>query len=206
MIKNLMFDLGGVIMDIDRMQCVRAFESLGFENVGDFLTDYAQRGPFESLEEGRITPAQFRDELRALIGGKVADADIDDAFQRFLTGIPRARLHELRNLRKMGLRLFMLSNTNPIMWHGRIAEEFRHEGLEVGDYFDGILTSFEARVQKPSPAMFRLAVEKFAIEPSETLFLDDSTANTEAAAALGFRTLHVRRGKEFASLIGPALI
>lgn len=205
MIKNLLFDLGGVIMDIDRMRCVRAFQNLGFDTVGDYLTDYAQKGPFEALEEGRITAQEFRAELKRLMPEGVTDLAIDDAFQEFLTGIPVARLHELRELRRMGLGIYLLSNTNSIMWNGRILEEFRKEGLHRADYFDGMLPSFEAGVQKPDPRMFERARDLFGLVPSETLFIDDSQTNLDAASALGFKTLHVAPGKEFAELIGPFL-
>lgn len=205
MIKNLLFDLGGVIMDIDRMRCVHAFEKLGFDTVGDYLTDYAQKGPFAALEEGKISPQAFRDELKRLMPEGVTDADIDEAFQEFLVGIPEGRLHELRELRKMGLGIYLLSNTNPIMWNGRILEEFRKEGLHRADYFDGMLPSYETGVQKPDPRVFGLARDLFRLVPCETLFIDDSQANLDAAAALGFMTLHVPAGKEFAHLIGPCL-
>ena len=205
MITNLLFDLGGVIMDLDRMRCVRAFESLGFDSVGMYLTDYAQKGPFEALEEGRITSSEFRDELKRLMPPGVTDAQIDDAFQEFLVGIPVARLHELRELRKMGLNIYMLSNTNPIMWNGRILEAFRQEGLHRADYFDGMLPSFEAGVQKPSPRIFEIACKLFDIKPEHTLFIDDSQTNLDTAADLGFHTLLVPQGKEFAHLIGPHL-
>lgn len=201
MIKNLLIDLGGVIMDIRRPDCVEAFKALGFDTVGDYLTDFAQRGPFEALEEGRISPAEFRAALRGMMPGGVTDEQIDAAFMKFLVGIPVSRLRELRRLRGMGLHLFILSNTNPIMWHGKILADFRREGLEVGDYFDGVLTSFEAGVQKPDPRIFEIAARRFGIDPGETLFIDDSQRNLDSAAGLGFLTLLVAPGEEFGKLV-----
>ena len=74
---------------------------------------------------------------------------IDDAFQAFITGIPAHRLAELRRLREAGYRIYLLSNTNPIMWNGVIAREFEKEGMRREDYFDGMVTSFEAGCVKP---------------------------------------------------------
>ena len=200
MIKNLLFDLGGVIMDIRRLNCVASFERLGMKDADSFLGEYSQKGPFLQLEEGLITEAEFRTAVRALIEGDVTDAQIDKAFCDFLVGIPVHRLAQLRELKKQ-YDIYMLSNTNPIMWHSRIAEEFRQEGMEREDYFDGIVTSFEARSIKPDAKIFHTVIEQLGIKPEETLFLDDSQKNLDAAALLGFHTLLVTPGSEFFELL-----
>lgn len=200
MIKNLLFDLGGVIMDIRQLNCVASFERLGMSDADSFLGEYSQKGPFLQLEEGLITEAEFRQAVREFIDGEVTDEQIDKAFCDFLVGIPVHRLAELRELRKH-YGIYMLSNTNPIMWHSRIAEEFRHEGMEREDYFDGIVTSFEARSIKPDARIFHHVVAQLGIKPEETLFLDDSQKNLDAAAELGFHTLLVPPGSEFYNLI-----
>lgn len=200
MIKNLLFDLGGVIMDIRRLNCVKSFERIGMTDADSFLGEYAQKGPFLLLEEGAITPGQFRDEVRKLIKGDVTDEQIDSAFCDFLIGIPRHRLETLREL-KTRYGIYMLSNTNPIMWHSRIAEEFRQEGYDINYYFDEIVTSFEARSIKPDRLIFETVITKCGINPEETLFLDDSQKNLDAAAQLGFKTALVTPGSEFIDLI-----
>lgn len=200
MIKNLLFDLGGVIMDIRRLNCVASFERLGMKDADSFLGEYSQKGPFLQLEEGLINEAQFRDAVREYIDGEVTNEQIDKAFCDFLVGIPTYRLEQLRQLKKQ-YGIYMLSNTNPIMWHSRIAEEFRQEGMEREDYFDGIVTSFEACSIKPDAKIFHTVVEKLGIKPEETLFLDDSQKNLDAASALGFHTLLVAPGSEFFDLI-----
>ena len=200
MIKNLLFDLGGVIMDIRRLNCVASFERLGMKNADSFLGEYSQKGPFLQLEEGAISEEEFRTAVRALIDGEVSDEQIDSAFCDFLVGIPKYRLEQLRQLKK-SYNIYMLSNTNSIMWRSRIAEDFRQEGLEREDYFDGIVTSFEARSIKPDAKIFHTVVEKLGINPNETLFLDDSQKNLDAAAQLGFHTLLVTPGSEFFELL-----
>lgn len=203
MIKNLLFDLGGVIMDIRRENCIEAFRALGMADPGMFLGEYVQAGPFGQLEAGEITPAEFRAELRRYLPENVTDEQIDVAFERFLVGIPAERLRQLEELRKT-YKIYLLSNTNPIMWNSMIAAEFRKEGKNIDAYFDGTLTSFEARVMKPDAAIFRMAEERFGIKPQETLFLDDSASNTEAAARLGFHTLTVPPGNEFMTMLKQA--
>ena len=200
MIKNLLFDLGGVIMDIRRLNCVASFERLGMKDADSFLGEYSQKGPFLQLEDGAISEAEFRTAVRQFIDGEVSDEQIDSAFCDFLVGIPKYRLEQLRELKKQ-YGIYMLSNTNSIMWRSRIAEDFRQEGLEREDYFDGIVTSFEARSIKPDAKIFHTVVEKLGINPDETLFLDDSQKNLDAAAQLGFHTLLVTPGSEFFELL-----
>ncbi|MCM1518982.1 MAG: HAD family phosphatase [Pseudoflavonifractor sp.] len=200
MIKNLLFDLGGVIMDIKRSRCVEAFERLGLSQAGDLLDEYTQKGIFLEVEDGTLDADEFRQRIKAMIPHEVTDKEVDDAFCQFLVGIPRHRLAELRRLRGR-YRIYLLSNTNPIMWHSRIAEEFSQEGESIDSYFDGMVTSFEAKAVKPDRRIFDEVVRKFGIKPTETLFLDDSQRNLDAAAALGFKTALVAPGTEFIDLI-----
>ncbi len=186
MIKNLLFDLGGVIMDIRRENCVKAFQELGMSDIGEFLGDYGQKGAFKLLEEGALTPDEFRAEIMKSCPVGTTGSQIDDAFNQFLVGIPAYRLEALAGLRRR-FGVYLLSNTNKIMWDSRIAEEFRKiPGRDMDSYFDGTVTSFEARALKPSAEIFGYAVRKLGIVPEETLFLDDSQENIRAAVALGF--------------------
>ncbi len=203
MIKNLLFDLGGVIMDLDRNRCVEAFNALGMRDADEFLGVYGQKGDFLALERGEIDAPEFRRRIRPLFDRPVTDAEIDTAFNRFLIGIPRHRLEALRRLRSEGYRIYLLSNTNPIMMEGFIAEQFRQEGLEMKDYFDGEVCSYKAKCYKPEPEIFEYTCRTCGIEPGETLFFDDSQANVDAARALGFHALRVAPGTEFADMVKP---
>lgn len=198
--KNLLFDLGGVIMNIDKECCVRSFERLGLPDAASYFGDYGQQGPFEGIEAGKIDAAEFHRQLRALIGPATTDGQIDRAFNAFLLGIPVRRLQWLRELRKR-YKVYLLSNTNPVMWTSRIASSFRAEGREIADYFDGMVTSFDAKALKPEAEIFDYAERTLGIKPGETVFLDDSEANVEAARKLGFGALHVAPGREFMDIL-----
>lgn len=182
----LLFDLGGVVMNIDRMQAVRAFEELGMADANAFFDPYEQHGIFGLLEAGQISPADFRARLRPQFRPGVSDAEMDRALCRFLLGIPPERLERLAELRAAGHNVFMLSNTNPIMWQAFILPEFGKLGGNINDYFDGTVTSFEAGVCKPHEQIYRYAIKKLGLTPSETTFYDDGQANVDAAIALGF--------------------
>lgn len=205
MIKNLLFDLGGVIMDLDRDRCVRAFERLGMKDADDFLGVYGQKGAFLALESGKIDADEFHRQVRPMIDrAEVSDDEIDSAFNEFLVGIPVERLEALRTLRK-DYKIYLLSNTNPIMINSRIAEEFRKESLEMADYFDGIFTSYEAGCCKPGKEIFDYTEREGQIKPEETLFFDDSQANVDAARSYGFNAVLVRPGDEFKNLLDEFL-
>ena len=200
-IKNLLFDLGGVIMDIKKERCVEAFEKLGLKNASRYFGDFSQNGVFLSLERGDITVRQFHDALRADLPAGVSEEQIDDAFCKFLIGIPVHRLRALRSLART-YNIALLSNTNPIMWDRTIRQEFEKEGLTRADYFPaGMVTSFEANSLKPEPKIFRYTTEKLGLIPSETLFLDDSQANLDAAAKEGFLTALVPTDSEFTDVL-----
>lgn len=200
MIKNLLFDLGGVIMDIDRNCCVKTFESLGMREIDSLLGLYGQKGVFLELESGLISPADFRTELRKKIPGEVSDRQIDDAFNEFLLGIPVERLRWLEQLRKE-YPVYLLSNTNEIMMESKIKDSFRADGHDINHYFDGIVTSYEAKCCKPARKIFDYASEKLGINPAETLFFDDSQANVDAARSYGYQAVRVRPGEEFMTIL-----
>ena len=165
------------------------------------LGEYSQSGVFAGIEDGSFSPAEFHDEIRRIIGRQVSDEEIDTAFQKFLIGIPLRRLEALDELHRQ-FNIYLLSNTNPIMWAGEISRNFRQAGKDVDYYFDGICRSYEVGVMKPDSRIFQWVIDRFGIKPEETLFLDDSQRNLEAAARLGFRTLLVDPGSEFAELLG----
>ncbi|MBD5343210.1 MAG: HAD family phosphatase [Bacteroides sp.] len=181
----LLFDLGGVIMNIKRECAVKAFEELGMADADGFFDPYEQHGSFGLLEAGQISAAEFRADVRGQFRPGVTDDEIDSALCEFLRGIPAERLERLKELRQKGYKVYMLSNTNPIMWDRYILKEFPG-GLD--NYFDGIVTSFEAGVCKPDAKIYDYAIKKLGLNPEETTFFDDGPANITAAEKSGFKT------------------
>lgn len=201
MITTLLLDLGGVVMDIERERAVAALNRLGMTEADGLLDPYTQKGPFLQLEAGLVSPDEFRQEIRRYLpaGAQVSDDAIDDAFTEFLIGIPVRRLHALEELGRH-FRICMLSNTNPIMWNRVILKEFGKDGYGIGHYFDGVVTSFEAKCVKPDPRIFAFAASKLGLDPAETLFIDDSEKNVEAAITCGYQGLWLQPGIDFADL------
>lgn len=113
-IKNLVFDLGGVLVDLDRDACVRAFARIGFPQADALLDSYKQTGMFLALDEGRASTAEFYDYIRRESGRETPDEAIQQAFCQFLVGLPVYKLEMLRGLRNR-FNVYMLSNTNDVM-------------------------------------------------------------------------------------------
>ncbi len=190
-IKNIIFDLGGVVIDLNRMAAVKALADLGIADANSLLGEYEQKGPFLLLESGRLSSAEFYDHLIPLCRKGVGCVDIQDAFERFLVRIPIERLQAIRALREKGYRLFVLSNTNPVMFDHWIDLAFRQEGRSMEDYFDGIVTSYQEKMCKPDPQIFSNLINRYHLDPAQTLLLDDSAANCASARTLGLNTIQV---------------
>lgn len=191
-IKNIIFDLGGVVIDLDRSRAVAALQALGLKEADEMLGLYRQEQPFLGLETGHTEAGEFFDIIRRRCGrADITDAMITEAFDRFLIAIPGERLERLYQLRSAGYRIYVLSNTNPVMYNGWIARAFRAEGLSINDYFDGIVASFQELTCKPDPAIFERVLSRYGLAAAETLMLDDSEANCEAARSVGMPAIRV---------------
>lgn len=190
-IKNVIFDLGGVVVDLNRERAVKALEELGLEDADSMLGLYGQQEPFYGLETGERKTGEFFDLIRSRMHDGVTDVQITEAFNQFLVDIPVERLAMLRRMRMAGFRIFVLSNTNPVMYHTWIDRAFRQEGGSINDYFDGIVVSFEELMCKPNVAIFETLMRRYGLNPSETLMLDDSDKNCRAAAEAGAHAFRV---------------
>lgn len=191
-------------MDIRRENCIASLKRLGMAHPEEFLGDYGQKGPFLQLEKGEISPADFHQELKKYLPEGVTDTQIDDAFNDFLVGIPVRRLRELEQLHQR-YNIYMLSNTNPIMWDSKIDSEFRKDGHDRDYYFDGCVASFDVKAYKPDPRIFEFVLSRFNLDPAKVIFFDDSAENCEAARKLGFKAIHVATDTEFYDLIPDQL-
>lgn len=190
--KNIIFDLGGVIINLRRERAVEALEKLGIKNSDELLGVYSQKGPFLQLETGDISSSEFYDLLLPECNPSATCTDLRDAFEKFLIDIPLERLKTLEELKKKGYRLFVLSNTNPVMYNHWIDREFKKDGKSINDYFHGIVTSFQEGTCKPDVRIFQNLVDRFNLDPAETLMLDDSEANTASAAKIGLQTIQIQ--------------
>lgn len=190
-IKNIIFDLGGVLLDLNYKRCVASFEELGFAEIDKYLSRTHPSGLFKLMECGEITVDEFVVRLNALYKSDVPKEKILAAWGSFLVTIPEQRLRLLASL-KSDYKIFLLSNTSPT--HAGIFEkQFILNGMLSGidAFFDGTYYSFNLGVSKPHDDAFLRVLDRANIVADETLFIDDSEINTQAANKLGIHTITV---------------
>lgn len=185
---HLLFDFGGVIVDLQRETCLKAFDTLGFD-LRPFLGTYQQAGVFSLLENGDLCIEDFCQEIRNMASAPtLSNTTIIEAWQSYLVGIPQNRLALLRRI-KQNYPCHLLSNTNPIHWQQSVKQWFETEGYGMSDYFDQLFLSYELHLQKPNPSIFHHVIEKLGVPAQDILFLDDSIDNCESARRCGLQAV-----------------
>ena len=188
-IKNIAFDLGGVVIALSYEQAVKRFEEIGLKDARKHLDAFHQRGIFGDLESGAITPEEFLIELGKLIGREITYEECFYAWHGYVELVPQKNLQMLLKLRKLGYQVCLLSNTNPFMMQWAMSNEFDGLGHSLEYYFDNLYLSYECKNMKPSPEIFKMMLEGQQSSAEETLFIDDGKKNVEAAKDLGMKTL-----------------
>jgi len=196
-IKNIVFDLGGVIMTLDPAEALRRFKALGLSDAERYLDAYTQSGIFGNLEEGKITAEDFRSKLSSLTGHELTFDECKHAWLGYRKDVPQRNLDLLKELRAKCYRLILLSNTNPFMMDWALSSEFDGKGSSLNDYFDALYLSYRLGIMKPAPDFFRQVLDNENILPEETLFVDDGPRNVEAAGKLGFMTMCPDNGSDW---------
>ncbi len=205
-IKNLIFDFGGVICDIDVKRSEKKFFNLGFKN---FDPDYgisASKTLFDSLETGSISPQKFRDDIRNFFSIPPTDAQIDDAWNAMLFDIPEPRIRLLEKLCKH-FRIFLLSNTNAIHYQKYIANFSQQYGYaNFESLFEKVYFSYRTGIKKPSVEIFNFVLRDAGLIPDETLFIDDTLIHVEGARSAGIHAYHlnIQYAEQIMDLFLPA--
>ena len=190
-ITTLIFDFGGVLIDLDRDRSVNHFKALGVENADALLNNYVQSGIFLQLEDGSITAQEFRDGIRKETGKELCDQDIDQAFLSFLISVPDEKMELLLQL-KQQYRVVLLSNTNPIHFTWCQGAVFNYKGHNIHDFFDHCYLSYQMKSSKPEPEIFQKLLAEEGVSPEHCLLLDDGEQNCKTAQALGINTYLVK--------------
>ncbi len=197
MIRNIVFDLGGVIMTICQDEAIKRFKSIGLKNVENYLNPYTQTDIFGDIEEGKISAEQFREKLSELIGKEVTYEECKFAWLGYRQDVPLRNLDILRKLKAQGYKLILLSNTNPFMMSWGLSGEFDGNGNSLESYFDSLYLSYKLGVMKPNKKIFQYIIDNEKIQPGESLFIDDGERNINAARLLGFKTLCPINGEDW---------
>ncbi|KAA9339206.1 HAD family phosphatase [Hymenobacter busanensis] len=191
-LPNLLFDFGGVIINIDYQRTLEAMRALSPAGSTIEFTQQAQAQLFDDMETGRLSPEDFRSGLRRHYNlHHATDEQLDAAWNAMLLDVPLERLELIRELRAQGHQTALLSNTNAIHINTINAQLKSQYGFAHGiaDVLDRVFYSQEVGLRKPGEEIFRHALREMNWRPEETLFIEDSFQHIETARRLGLHTL-----------------
>ena len=192
-IKNIIFDLGGVILDIDETIVYKELEKMGIKT-----SELAHSKEFVEImskfDTGIYTAPTFRKRMKALIGQeKMTDEKFDSIWNAMLLDIPRERVEAIEKVKKH-YKIFLMSNTNVIHYDLYVRDlQLRFGYNEFDELFDKSYFSFAEHLEKPDPRFFELILDHEGLLPEETLFIDDTEKNINIAKSLGINTYHISR-------------
>ena len=188
--KNILFDLGGVILDINVQATLKGFYELGFPAELMDIHDSMSTDIYHKYGTGKLNTEQFRNQIRKVAGVEMSDQAFDDAWNSMLVRFPEDRIALLKVLSKR-YDLYMLSNTSAL--HVKVFEKMYLDvaGEPMQQVFKKIYYSHEIGWNKPDREAWEYVIKDALIKPEETLFLDDNIHNIKAAQELEFQAIHI---------------
>lgn len=201
-INNIIFDLGGVLLNLDISRTEQAFRKLGMPDLRVIYSQAKQSGLFDDFETGRISSAEFRKEMRKWLHASVTDEQINGAWNAMLLDLPVQRLQLLDELKKQ-FNLFLLSNTNEI--HMAAYAKYLQNAYGFADLshiFVKEYLSYKIKMRKPHAEVFELVIKENELKEEETLFIDDTLHHIEGAQRLGIKSLWLEKGKTILEIFG----
>lgn len=202
--KAIIFDFGGVLIDLDIDDCKAAFRrDLGYEKIDDILDPCHQKGIVGDMEEGVITADEFRAAVLKDARPGARPEDVDDAFMHILAGIPAYKGPLLNRLAE-SYDIYILSNNNPIVSQ-HMPELFAGVGVDFGKLFKKSFLSFEMKALKPSASFYKTVLDQINLPSEDLLFIDDSQRNVDGAIAAGLPAVYYDPSTDLAALLADVL-
>jgi len=204
-IKNIIFDFGGVIIDISHKNVEDAFKELGVHNFKELFNKAIQTDLFQKYETGVISDQEFRDTLRNLTNLKVPDETLDDTWNQIIGEYHSHRI-ELLKLIRTNYRIFLLSNTNHIHFEYYIKKFKKEYAFDFVSLFEKAYWSFKIGCRKPDAEPYLYVLRDSSLKPVETLFIDDSIQNITAAQKLDIKTIHLDQETDITKLFNEGYL
>lgn len=190
--KNIIFDFGGVILNLDYHRTTKAFIDLGISDFEERYSQLNQTDLFDRFERGEVSPEAFREGLNSVLDQDIADEELDTAWNAMLLDLPAERLQIIEKLHSEK-RICLLSNTNEIHVERFESDLKKAHGLKnLSSFFDEVYYSCRVGMRKPEARIFEFVLKEQGYNPSETLFIDDSPQHIEGAKKVGLNTYHLR--------------
>lgn len=198
-IKNIVFDWGGVLIEIDYYATIEAFNKLGFEDFKAFYSQKNQMEFFIGFEIGKHSPDQFRNYIRDVLKQDLPDKIINDAWCAMLLDIPKSRIEVINKL-KAKYKLYLLSNTNQL--HEDLVLPRINSSLKLDFFslFDGVYLSHRIGMRKPHIDIYKYVLNDKGMKAEETLFIDDTEVNIDASASIGIKSFYLNSGLDIVQL------
>lgn len=193
-IKHIIFDLGGVLLNIDYQLTEDAFVALGVENFAELYSQAEQTHFFSDFETGIIDSQEFVRTIKTWLSPNVSEQEIIDAWNAMLLDFPLRRLQLLQQL-QLHYDIVLLSNTNEIheiAFNQKLKEVCGYNNLSL--FFDKVFYSHRIGMRKPHVATFEYVIAQCGFDPKHTLFLDDSKQHIEGAQLAGIQSIWLEKG------------
>jgi FMN phosphatase YigB (HAD superfamily) len=204
MTKAIIFDLGGVLVDLDFSSCVKHFkEDIGYDKITEILDPSHQKGIYSDLEEGLLPPDAFRNLILSESRPGSTPEQVDRCMWSLLVGMDSYKVQYLNDLSKK-YGLYILSNNNPVSMQ-RCHEVFTLSGLDYKHVFKKEFISYQMKLLKPGQAIYREVVRQIGFPADQLLFIDDSLSNVQAAESVGIPSLHYKQSTDLVSQLNAKL-
>lgn len=207
MIKNLILDMGGVILDVNYETIFTSFEAKGVKGLDTFFTQQKQLPIIDDFEVGKITPQEFRDGVRDLVKINLSDKDIDEVWNSMVFDPRKEDILMLQQLKDKYDGLYLFSNTNEI--HVEYVKDLfmKTMGFDIfSTIFTKVYFSNEIHERKPNVSSFDCVVKDAGINKGESLFIDDTIQNIEGAKLSGLHALLLEKNKTLTDLMKEGVI
>jgi putative hydrolase of the HAD superfamily len=198
-IKNIIFDLGGVILNIDMLRTEEALAELGVSNLRGHMENDSVLKVFQRYETGHLDDDSFLAALQSLSEKPVTAEAAAQAWNALLLDFPEARIELLKRLKKR-YRVFLLSNTNAIHFRQFQKQLFDQAGHYLEELFEKTYYSHTLGLRKPDVAVFQHVVNENRLDASATLFVDDTEINMPGAVEAGLQVLHLKKGMDIVDI------
>lgn len=186
----IIFDLGGVIINIDYELTIEAFKQLGIRNFEEMYSQANQSNLFDQIETGKVSPQHFINSLLPFLPSGTSANKVVHAWNAMILDFPKERLALLDKLKEKH-RIFLLSNTNEIHLQAVKHSLAKTTDRKLASFFDKVYLSHEINLRKPNKEIFELVCKEQNLKPEETLFIDDTIRHVNGAKSIGLKGIHL---------------